>query len=34
MLSITDISFQYPGAPQAALSGVSLRVQRGRVLAC
>ncbi|GAB2885335.1 linearmycin resistance ATP-binding protein LnrL [Uliginosibacterium flavum] len=32
MLTISALSFQYPGAPQAALSGVSLQVQRGRVL--
>jgi ABC-2 type transport system ATP-binding protein len=32
MLTITDLSFQYPKAPQAALSAVSLTVQRGRVL--
>ncbi|MBS1209266.1 MAG: transporter [Proteobacteria bacterium] len=32
MLTISELSFQYPGAPQAALNGVSLTVRRGRVL--
>jgi ABC-2 type transport system ATP-binding protein len=32
MLQISALSFQYPGAPQAALSDVSLQVKRGRVL--
>lgn len=32
MLAVTKLSFQYPGAPQAALDGVSLTLQHGRVL--
>lgn len=32
MLTISALSFQYPDAPHAALSDVSLTVQRGRVL--
>ena len=32
MLQISALSFQYPGAPQAALNEVSLTVRRGRVL--